>query len=119
LQRLERIKRKEEKTKKLDGSIGSPTTPAGSSSSSNADDGKPKKRGRKSKKELEEAKAKEAEMLRPLWQVICFTREDWEQITEKFADGKSKAERALYATLKEDFLPEIPRLFEEKEKLQR
>jgi hypothetical protein len=55
---------------------------------------------------------------RPLWQVVCYTREDWEGITQQFADSKSNSERALHVTLKEDFLPEIPRLFEEKEKLQ-
>ncbi|CAG0922488.1 unnamed protein product [Notodromas monacha] len=106
-ERVERLKKREEKAK---GENGVATAEV---------EEKPKKRGRKSKKELEEAEAKEAEKRRPLWQVVCYTREDWEKITMKFEESKSKAEKALFATLKEDFLPEIPRLFEEKEKLQR
>jgi len=35
------------------------------------------------------------------------------------AGSTCKEERALYTVLSEDFIPEIPRLFEEKERLQR
>lgn len=54
-----------------------------------------------------------------VWKVICFTEEDWDKVTEGFRDSSSKVERALYHTLSEDFLPEIPRLFSEKERLQK
>ncbi|KAK7788387.1 hypothetical protein R5R35_006559 [Gryllus longicercus] len=54
-----------------------------------------------------------------VWQVVCFTEEDWDKITLGFKDSRSKAEKELYHTLSEDFLPEIPRLFAEKERLQR
>nr|CAD7569818.1 unnamed protein product [Timema californicum] len=54
-----------------------------------------------------------------IWQVICFTEEDWDKVTVNFKDSISKTERSLYRTLSEDFLPEIPRLFAEKERLQR
>ncbi|KAJ9592725.1 hypothetical protein L9F63_015605, partial [Diploptera punctata] len=54
-----------------------------------------------------------------VWQVVCFTEEDWDKVTENFRDSTSKNERALFHTLAEDFLPEIPRLFAEKERLQR
>ncbi|CAG2064208.1 unnamed protein product, partial [Timema podura] len=53
-----------------------------------------------------------------IWQVICFTEEDWDKVTGNFKDSISKTERSLYRTLSEDFLPEIPRLFAEKERLQ-
>lgn len=54
-----------------------------------------------------------------VWQVVCFTEEDWTHLTEKFCDATSKVERELYRSLSQNFLPEIPRLFEEKERLQR
>lgn len=53
------------------------------------------------------------------WQVVCYTEEDWERLADKLEDTQCKDERALYSVLSEDFLPEIPRLFEEKERLQR
>lgn len=54
-----------------------------------------------------------------MWQVICFTQEDWFQLAKKFKKSSSKAEKQLYKTLTENFLPELPRLFQEKEKLAR
>lgn len=51
--------------------------------------------------------------------MVCFSEQDWDKITESFRDSTSKNERALFHTLAEDFLPEIPRLFAEKERLQR
>lgn len=54
-----------------------------------------------------------------VWQVICFTEEDWLQLTKKFKKASSKAEKQLYRTLTGNFLPELPRLFKEKEKLAR
>lgn len=91
---------------------------------------KAKKRVKEKKRRLKEEKRKKKrgrspedsegeEEISPVWQVICFTEEDWDKVTEGFRDSTSKVERALYHTLAEDFLPEIPRLFSEKEKLQR
>lgn len=54
-----------------------------------------------------------------VWQVICFTEEDWFQLAKKFKKSTSKVERQLYHTLNENFLPELPRLFKEKERLAR
>ncbi|XP_046977534.1 uncharacterized protein LOC124543377 [Vanessa cardui] len=54
-----------------------------------------------------------------VWQVVCFTEEDWTHLTEKFNDATSKVEKELHRSLSQNFLPEIPRLFEEKERLQR
>ncbi|RZC33460.1 uncharacterized protein BDFB_003721, partial [Asbolus verrucosus] len=54
-----------------------------------------------------------------VWQVICFTEDDWFQLNKKFKKSTSKCERQLYRTLTENFLPELPRLFREKERLAR
>lgn len=54
-----------------------------------------------------------------IWQVICFTEDDWYQLTKKFKKSVNKQERQLYQTLTENFLPELPRLFKEKENLAR
>lgn len=53
------------------------------------------------------------------WQVVCYTESDWERLALQMEDSQCKEERALHAVLAEDFLPEIPRLFEQKERLQR
>ncbi|XP_063392585.1 uncharacterized protein LOC134678073 isoform X1 [Cydia fagiglandana] len=54
-----------------------------------------------------------------VWQVVCFTEDDWTHLTEKFSRATSKVEKELYRSLSQNFLPEIPRLFQEKERLQR
>lgn len=54
-----------------------------------------------------------------VWQVVCFTQQDWCRLVAKFKDSEYATERRLYHTLSEDFLPEIPKLFELKEKQQR
>ncbi|OXU17702.1 hypothetical protein TSAR_001147, partial [Trichomalopsis sarcophagae] len=54
-----------------------------------------------------------------IWQVVCFTLQDWSRLVEKFKDSKHATERKLYKTLSQDFMPEIPKLFDLKEKQQR
>ncbi|KAL0280188.1 UNVERIFIED_CONTAM: hypothetical protein PYX00_001561 [Menopon gallinae] len=54
-----------------------------------------------------------------IWQVVCYTEEDWEKLAMKFKGSTCKDEKDLHRTLTEDFLPEIPRLFAEKERLQK
>ncbi|ENN73144.1 hypothetical protein YQE_10199, partial [Dendroctonus ponderosae] len=51
-----------------------------------------------------------------VWQVICFTEDDWFQLTKKFKSSGTKNERLLHHTLSKNFLPELPRLFKEKER---
>jgi len=51
--------------------------------------------------------------------VVCFTESDWERLSLKTEDSDNRDVRALHQVISEDFLPEIPRLFEEKERLQR
>ena len=54
-----------------------------------------------------------------VWQVICFSEEDWINLTNKFKKSKSQRESALFKTLSEDFLPNIPDLFKAKEQERR
>jgi hypothetical protein len=54
-----------------------------------------------------------------IWQVICFTEEDWINLANKFKISKSRKESALYKTLTENFLPTIPALFKAKEQERR
>lgn len=51
-----------------------------------------------------------------VWQVICFTEEDWQNLTKKFSRAKNAQERELYQLLFENFLPKIPGLFRDKER---
>ncbi|XP_018327226.1 uncharacterized protein LOC108738343 [Agrilus planipennis] len=67
----------------------------------------------------EDFKSKNKKGSKSVWQVICFTQEDWFQLAKKFKKSQSKNERHLYHTLTENFLPELPRLFHEKERLAR
>lgn len=58
---------------------------------------------------------KAASQANRVWQVICFTEQDWQSLANKFKDSKSRKESALYKILTEDFLPNIPVLFKAKE----
>ncbi|XP_011259799.2 uncharacterized protein LOC105253442 [Camponotus floridanus] len=88
-------------------------------------DKKRKKRRNRVAKEEEEEK-EEASLIdgenkgrESVWQVVCFTQQDWSRLVEKFRDSEYDTEQKLYRTLSEDFMPEIPKLFELKEKQQR
>lgn len=67
----------------------------------------------------EDFKTKNNKKGKSVWQVVCFTEDDWFQLAKKFKKSQSKSERQLYHTLTENFLPELPRLFCEKERLAR
>ena len=53
---------------------------------------------------------------RSKWSVACLTLNDWEELTEKYKKSKKKCDRELYETLSESFLPEIVKMFAEKER---
>ncbi|KAG5675631.1 hypothetical protein PVAND_005519 [Polypedilum vanderplanki] len=53
--------------------------------------------------------------LEHIWQVICFTEEDWHSLANKFKSSKSRKEQNLYKCLIQDFLPNIPLIFKAKE----
>ncbi|KAI9552769.1 hypothetical protein GHT06_020649 [Daphnia sinensis] len=73
----------------------------------------------KSKKKGKKKLGKEIAPVRGPWTVACFTEEDWSELCDSLSIATSKNEKNLYRTLKEDFLPEIPNLFAEKERQQR
>ncbi|XP_055688249.1 uncharacterized protein LOC129792878 isoform X2 [Lutzomyia longipalpis] len=50
-----------------------------------------------------------------VWQVICFTEDDWTNLAAKLKASTSRRNRALSKILYENFLPKIPKLFKEKE----
>lgn len=54
-----------------------------------------------------------------IWQVICFTEEDWQNLASKLKSATNAKEKALYNILNENFLPKLPQLFREREKLRR
>lgn len=54
-----------------------------------------------------------------VWQVICFTEEDWQNLASKFKSSTNAKERELYQILDENFLPKLPQLFRERERLRR
>lgn len=56
---------------------------------------------------------------RSVWQVICFTEEDWRNLAGKFEHSKNENERALHQQLIENFLPNIPKIFRDKERERR
>jgi hypothetical protein len=60
-------------------------------------------------------KGKKASQSDRVWQVICFSEQDWQNLTNKFKCSKSSKESALYKILVENFLPSIPVLFKAKE----
>lgn len=54
-----------------------------------------------------------------IWQVICFTKEDWNSLATKFKKSTNRKERALYKILVTNILPNIPSLFRAREKERR
>lgn len=53
---------------------------------------------------------------RPLWTVVCSKEEEWQQLAESFKKSKHKDEKMLYETLSVDFVPEIGKMIEAKDK---
>lgn len=54
-----------------------------------------------------------------IWQVICFTEEDWQNLAAKFKSSTNANERQLHQILDKNFLPKLPQLFRERERLRR
>ncbi|XP_037049291.1 uncharacterized protein LOC119083644 isoform X3 [Bradysia coprophila] len=53
-----------------------------------------------------------------IWQVICFTEDDWNRFTNTL-NNRRENERALRQILETDFLPKLPLLFQKKERNRR
>lgn len=87
------------------------------------DDRKKKKKKKKDKKEKKKKKKRrnsedtDDDMEnRSIWSVACLTLEDWEKLAEKYKKSKKKCDRELYETITDSFLPEIVKMFAEKER---
>ena len=76
---------------------------------------KPKKKvDGKSNTDDEEAETpiKEA----PGWYLACSAQSQWDDLAKRLKKSKKKADKELYETLEENFLPEITKMFTEKER---
>ena len=85
---------------------------------------KKKKKKKSSKGEIHSASSAEEDDIleqhqQSTWSVACLTLQDWEDLTTKYKNSKKKSEKDLYETLSESFLPEIVKMFDEKEKEER
>ena len=52
----------------------------------------------------------------PGWYLACSALSQWEELANKLKKSKKKADKELLATINENFLPEITKMFLEKEK---
>ena len=87
-------------------------------------DKKKKKKKKSSKGEIHSASSADEEdanleQAQSTWSVACLTLQDWEDLTDKYKNSRKKSEKELYETLSESFLPEIVKMFAEKEKEER
>lgn len=66
----------------------------------------------------EEEEVEEEEVAReaPGWYVACDSEADWTDLTARYKKSKKKSDRELYEVLAENFLPEITKMFQEKER---
>ncbi|XP_040565812.1 uncharacterized protein dikar isoform X2 [Lepeophtheirus salmonis] len=55
----------------------------------------------------------------PTWSVACLTLQDWIDLTNKMRHSKKKHDKDLYITLSDNFLPEIIKMFADKEREER
>ena len=74
---------------------------------------KPKKKGEdQSIDDDGEDTVKEA----PGWYLACSAQSQWDDLAKKLKKSKKKVDKELYETLEENFLPEINKMFADKEK---
>ncbi len=81
-------------------------------------DKKKKKKKKSSKGDNSASSDEDEDQANPqcTWSVACLTLQDWEDLTNKYKNSKKKSEKELYETLSESFLPEIVKMFAEKER---
>lgn len=77
---------------------------------------KDRKKKKKHKKSRRESISSDEEVPNSKWSVACLTQKDWEDLTEKYKKSKKKSEKELYETLNDNFLPEIVKMFAERER---
>merc|ERR1712098_639061 len=62
-----------------------------------------------------EDEAEEGPKEAPGWYLACSAQSQWDDLSGKLKKSKKKADKELYETLIENFLPEITKMFTEKE----
>jgi len=80
---------------------------------------KGKGKGKKSKKvvqEIVEEEVDEEPREAPGWYLACSTEAQWNDLVLKYKKSKKRQDRELYEVLVENFMPEISKMFQEKEK---
>ena len=77
---------------------------------------KKEKKKKKHKKNRRESISSDEEISNSKWSVVCLTQKDWEDLTAKYKKSKKKSDRELYETLNDNFLPEIVKMFAERER---
>jgi len=77
---------------------------------------KPKK-GENDEKPVEVEEPKETEPRDPPgWYLVCSAESQWMDLVQKYKKSKKKQDRELFETLNDNFLPDIIKMFEEKER---
>ncbi|XP_032222716.2 cat eye syndrome critical region protein 2 homolog [Nematostella vectensis] len=64
----------------------------------------------------EDTEEENSEKKGPQWMLVCSTATEWEELAESFKKSKNRDEKMLYQTLSEDFVPEITKMIDTKEK---
>ena len=77
---------------------------------------KEKKKKKKHKKSRRDSISSEEDTPESKWSVACLTLKDWEDLTAKYQKSKKKYDKELFETLNDNFLPEIIKMFAEKER---
>ena len=77
---------------------------------------KEKKKKKKHKKSRRDSISSEEDTPESKWSVACLTLKDWEDLTTKYQKSKKKYDKELFETLNDNFLPEIIKMFAEKER---
>jgi len=83
------------------------------------------KRPKKTKKcedavEIELTEEQEPEPIDPPgWYLVCSSEVEWNDLVKKYKKSKRKQDKELYETLNDNFLPDIMKMFNEKEKEER
>ena len=76
---------------------------------------RPKKKGEDQSPNYEDD-SEDIDKQAPGWYLACSAQSQWEDLAQKLKKSKKKADKELYETLQENFLPEITKMFAEKEK---
>ena len=77
-----------------------------------------KKKPKKKAKEASDSDCKEdgEDEETPGWHLACSAESQWVELTNRLKKSKKKQDKELYETLSENFLPEITKMFSEKER---